>query len=98
MQKSRAGEYSVSRNVCQQCNQLCDQELSCFGPSTFQCQKCQAGYFKDLQTNKCLVCDLSKCKECSESPTQCTDCPEGNYLYEKQCFDKCPSGWYHDEK
>ncbi|EAR92603.2 transmembrane protein, putative (macronuclear) [Tetrahymena thermophila SB210] len=96
--KCRGGEYSVQRDVCQQCNQLCDKEFSCYGPSAFQCQKCQAGYFKDLQTNKCLACDLSQCKECSESPTQCTDCPEDKVLYEKKCLDKCPSGWYPDEK
>ncbi|EAR92595.2 transmembrane protein, putative (macronuclear) [Tetrahymena thermophila SB210] len=96
--KCKGGEYSPSRDSCQSCSQLCDNKFSCFGPSVFQCQKCQAGYFKHLQNNKCLSCDLSKCKECSESPTQCTDCPEGQFLYDKQCFSKCPSGWYPDEK
>ncbi|KAL4473512.1 hypothetical protein ABPG74_022376 [Tetrahymena malaccensis] len=96
--KCKGGEYSPSRDNCLPCNQLCDNQFSCFGPSVFQCQKCQAGYFKDLQTNKCLACDLSKCKECSESPTQCTDCPQNQFLYDKQCFTKCPSGWYPDEK
>ncbi|KAL4473511.1 hypothetical protein ABPG74_022375 [Tetrahymena malaccensis] len=96
--KCRSGEYSAKRDTCEQCHQLCDQEFSCFGPSAFQCQKCKTGYFKNMQTNKCEACDLSKCKECSESPTQCSDCSEGKFLYEKQCFDKCPSGWYPDEK
>ncbi|KAL4485055.1 hypothetical protein ABPG72_014575 [Tetrahymena utriculariae] len=96
--KCKEGEYSASRDTCQSCNQLCDNKLSCVGPSVFQCQKCQAGYFKHLQTNKCMACNSSKCKECSESPTQCTGCPERQFLYDKQCLSKCPSGWYPDEK
>lgn len=37
----------------------------------------------------CEECNIS-CKECADNPTKCTDCPDGKYLFNNECVDKCP--------
>ncbi|KAL4454178.1 hypothetical protein ABPG74_012135 [Tetrahymena malaccensis] len=64
---------------------------------------CPDGYFGDTKTNLCQQCDFS-CKQCNSSPSQsqslqknCTKCSLYKYLYQGNCLDSCPAGYYGDD-
>ncbi|EAR97734.2 transmembrane protein, putative (macronuclear) [Tetrahymena thermophila SB210] len=81
-------------NKCEECDNSCDQEKGCFGPSSFQCNKCKAGYFKHSSTNECLSCSES-CLECEQNKDKCTSCPQINpILHNNICLEECPSGFF----
>lgn len=54
---------------------------------------CPLGTFQNGE--KCGECEIP-CKECTGSPTKCTDCIEGKYLFNNQCMDKCPDRTVRD--
>ena len=42
---------------------------------------------------ECNPCLNSNCKNCSTDKNTCTQCEEGDFLYNKDCVRECPSGY-----
>ncbi|KAL4472559.1 hypothetical protein ABPG74_018508 [Tetrahymena malaccensis] len=81
-------------NKCEKCNEACDSEEGCFGPSSFQCNKCKASYYMQISINQCFPCS-ENCQECQQSKENCTACPEINpILQNNKCLEECPSGFF----
>ena len=90
-------QYYLHNNVCLNCDSNCN---NCQTSSTncSDCTKgmylynnkcysvCPSGFWANITTNKCDLCDKS-CLSCSGSGNlQCTSCAAGFYLYSGQCL------------
>ena len=99
------GSYALNSTNCASCDpytcETCEYDshncTSCFNKSLTlvanQCiLQCLQGSYKYL--DQCLNCN-SGCAICS-SPSNCTECATGYYLYAKDgyCVNMCPTGYY----
>lgn len=71
-----------------------DAGVVCTGPDTaVQCvTECSEGYYAD-ENRECQECSRL-CKGCSSDPEVCTSCPEGMFLLEGECTERCGSGMF----
>lgn len=98
--------YYLDGTQCLPCHSSC---LECTSIST--CSKCNSafffydnfcfpfcpqGTFLVPYANYCEICHTS-CKNCSHSFDRCFFCISTKYLFDYQCLDTCPIGWYADE-
>lgn len=68
--------------------------LDCFvDNSANHCTACIDGYY--LNNFQCKPCDAS-CAKCQTSSSFCIACSGGKHLYQNQCVDTCPTGFYVD--
>jgi len=56
-------------------------------------ESCGAGFFQDEITNICTQC-LGGCQSCSSTVNTCTECKEGEVLYEGKCQIDIQKGCY----
>ena len=94
------GMYADANNVCQNCVAGCTQCTSavtctsCSSPLGLyngECIACPTGTTNVL--GLCQPC-ATGCTACEESITKCTSCDSGSYLYNSQCLQQCPDGFY----
>jgi hypothetical protein len=81
----------IAKNKCSGCSHfdppkfLKNSDNSCVN-------KCDDGYFGDLQTKLCTPCD-QKCQTCSgPSSTDCESCKQSGdkFFYKNECYSVCP--------
>ncbi|EAR95397.3 transmembrane protein, putative (macronuclear) [Tetrahymena thermophila SB210] len=92
---------------CLKCNSNC---LECTQNQPDFCSKCTNGNYLTIGTGLCVsdcgqgqwgrntdwscqYCN-SSCYTCSQSATNCTSCTGVLYLYNNQCLNDCPDGYY----
>ena len=73
---------------CLTCDSSCK---TCIAPGdSASCQSCMVGV---LYGGLCVAC-TTPCSTCNGLPTNCTACSGTKYLYNNQCIDQCPNGYY----
>ncbi|EAR90733.2 zinc finger lsd1 subclass family protein (macronuclear) [Tetrahymena thermophila SB210] len=83
--------YCISCNLKQQCTQ-CSNNLI-LSVNSQQClQSCPQGTVQKGQ--QCIQCS-NNCSQCDINLI-CQVCSSGFYLYQEECYQSCPSGYYPD--
>ncbi len=90
---------------CQDCNSLLqavEDEAVCtkclkdlfLHVSTGAClSNCPRGFYADKKTKECRKCH-SRCSTCvGPLATQCAQCKDGTFYYQRKCVDECPDGF-----
>ncbi len=98
-----------STRICQQCHLSC---ATCNGLTSKDCLTCsdtfvpndldntcikfclEINHYFDSNLGECAPCDPS-CLTCTSS-TECTSCVRGKNLFEGECADTCPIGFWTD--
>ncbi|KAL4481357.1 hypothetical protein ABPG72_010510 [Tetrahymena utriculariae] len=83
----------------------CNKNSTLFLDDFYQCtSQCPIGYYTTTisdringDLNYCKQCDPS-CQNCSGTPTQCTSCNPGTFLYANTCITICPNGFLSNQK
>ncbi|EAS00213.3 transmembrane protein, putative (macronuclear) [Tetrahymena thermophila SB210] len=97
--------YHDSNSICQQCHTTCGE---CTGNLLNQCKTCTGmnnltnqntcvitcpdGFYGD--SNICKSCNLTNCKTCITSDSNCTSCNNSLYLNDNTCVASCPPDRY----
>ncbi|KAL4500374.1 hypothetical protein ABPG72_003325 [Tetrahymena utriculariae] len=102
--KCEANYYALNDKICIQCPSNC---LSCTANEIcFRCEngfilingKCQNSVCKNgqifvYQSLKCEYCDEG-CTQCFGKTSNCLNCQQNYYLWNNQCLQTCPYGFY----
>ena len=104
--------YAVYSDRPGQCTRCCEKCEICCSSDPSKCRKCKEGYFlsvdntcvKDcgpgftVENNKCVVCKVKDCKDCTGNNLSCLSCLNDKALYDgKLCTNECPKGTYKFE-
>lgn len=94
--------YYYDLGICVKCADNC---LECQGQADY-CLSCKEGFAYSgscvevcpekvsiQASSSCYPC-ISSCETCSFTIDNCLSCPQNLYLYESQCLNSCPSGYF----
>lgn len=85
-------------NLCKSCedsNTCIVCEDSYFVKNGICTNDCGDGFYLDVLSRECVICNTSNCQECS--PDTCKNCNDGFYLLNNECVLDCPEGYFKDD-